>query len=96
MESNVCPICCRSYEAGHSNPKRKSRHHIYPRYFYPDSTLTVCVCQRCHDSFHRIFFYKKRWSKKECVENWIKFCQMKGKNPFKIYPTLIKFKKHSL
>lgn len=93
MKASVCPICGLPYEVGSNKPRRKSRHHIFCKRFYPSSTVLVEICQKCHDEFHRIFKYNqnKRWSKLECVHYWILFCKIKNVNYKKAYPCLKKY-----
>lgn len=93
VESNVCPVCELPYGEGHGHPRRKSRHHIFCKRFYPSSTLLVDVCQKCHDDFHRMFKYNpiRRWSKRECVLYWIRFCLIKNIDYKKVYPCLKKY-----
>lgn len=91
----LCPICGLPYEVGSSMPRRKSRHHVFPRRWYPSSTLVVEVCQRCHDEFNRDYqnMAIRRWSKVECVNSWVTFCYVKGKNALRLYPELTKYMK---
>lgn len=93
VESNVCPVCELPYGKGHGHPRRKSRHHIFCKKWYPDSTLTVDVCQKCHDHFNSIFMSNatRRWSKIECVRFWCSFCYLHDKVATKIYPQLLKY-----
>ena len=93
MNSNICPICNHEYAEEQNYLRRKTRHHIFCKVWYPDSTLTVDVCQSCHNDFNRTFVFKsnKRWSKIECVKNWIAFCSSKGKVATRIYPQLLKY-----
>jgi hypothetical protein len=92
---DCCPICDLPYEEGHDKPRRKSKHHIFCRVWYPSSTLTVDVCQKCHDEFNRDYQNKaiRRWSKVECVNSWVTFCYVKGINALRSYPQLIKYMK---
>lgn len=90
METKTCPVCGFPYEKGSSNPCRKSRHHIFPRRWYPGSTTTVDVCQKCHDEFHCKFPFtvSHKWTRRECVLFWILFCEMKDFDYFKEYRIL--------
>ena len=88
-----CPICELEYEKGNYAPRRRSKHHVFPKVWYKDSfNIKVYVCQKCHDEFNSMFMepldLKNRWSKKECVRNWILFCFIKQRNPYEIYPEL--------
>lgn len=96
MNQNVCPICERVYGEGSSHPRRKSKHHIFPKRWYPDSTVTVDVCQKCHDDFNATFMCadcksNRRWSKVESVRFWISFCYLHDKVATRIYPELLKY-----
>jgi len=88
---DCCPLCDQPYGLGHNHPRRNSRHHIFPRRWYPDSTLIVPVCQTCHDEFNREYQNKarERWSKVVCVRMWCAFCLTMGKNATRVYPELI-------
>lgn len=87
---DCCPLCDQPYGLSRNHPRRDSRHHVFPRSFYPDSTLVVHVCWTCHDEFNRDYQNKAkhRWSKIECIRIWIAFCFMKGKNAYDVYPEL--------
>lgn len=91
MKIEVCPLCNNPY--GEKHRRKKTNHHIFPKAYYPSSTLTVEVCRGCHDQFHQYFKYNatKRWSKIECIRYWFAFCLLKGKNATRVYPHLIKY-----
>lgn len=85
-----CPLCERPYGVGVNHRRRESRHHIFPRKMYPSSDKVVHVCQECHDEFNLLNPYtNRRWSKNECVELWVAFCDLKGKRALDIYPELV-------
>ena len=88
---DCCPLCDSPYS--HKHPRHRSTHHIFPRTWYPNSTLTVEVCWKCHDEFNRKFMNnaRGRWSNVECVRFWISFCYLKGKVATRIYPQLLKY-----
>ncbi len=90
----TCPICEQQYEIGSDKPRRKSNHHIFLRRWYKGSTLTVEVCQKCHNDFHRIYVSsaQRRWSRRECLTYWIQFCVERHVLVYKVYPCLKKFK----
>jgi len=89
---NVCPLCDRHY----SKKNKMSRHHIFPKKWYGQTTTKVEVCRECHNIFNRLFPHTNEkdvmWTSKECVRNWVRFCDIYyKKNAFKIYPILKKF-----
>ena len=86
----VCPICDSHYGKLH----RKTRHHIFPKWWYKGG-ITVDVCSQCHQKeFHKQYpmRFGEVWSISECVQNWVKFCKSKGKNAYIIYPELKELK----
>ena len=87
---NTCPICGKEFTEGNTR-YRHSRHHIYPRFWYPSSNLFAIVCQDCHNEFHRENkMLSRRWSMNECLQRWLNFCFSRGKDPIAIYPHLAK------
>lgn len=81
-----CPICSKPY----GKNRKRTRHHVFPRWWYRDG-ITVYACSQCHQKeFHKRFpmKYKEVWNVSECVQNWVKFCKSKGKNAYEIYPEL--------
>lgn len=96
MKSNVCPICDSKYDEGSNNEHSHTRHHIFCRQWYPDSTLVVSVCKKCHSEFNRDYqnMATRRWAKRECLIYWGIFCQRKGKNVNCIYPELLSYNLH--
>ena len=86
-----CPLCRQWYD-GKNNLKTK--HHLYPKVWYPDSNTIVFICWSCHAEFNHLYPQggKRRWSKLECVKNFINFCSTKKRKVFKVYPIL----KHEL
>lgn len=91
-DENFCPICENEYGAKHT-PRERTYHHIFPKYFFKGSRLLVPVCRKCHDQFNVMFKYEynKKWTKAQCIQNWIAFCLFKNKNATKIYPSLINY-----
>jgi len=84
----VCPICDYAYDKTH----RRTRHHIFPRWWY-NGNIVVIACSKCHQKEFHIKFPMKWgciWSPSECVQKWVKFCKSKGKNAYIIYPELTK------
>lgn len=86
----LCPICGLPYQIGSSMPRRKSRHHLFPRRWYRGSKFTIDVCQKCHDEFHRLFKREDRWSKLECIYFWVTFCNFKCIDTLTAYPAIKK------
>lgn len=85
----VCPICERAYGKNRS----KTRHHIFPRWWYRIG-IVVIACSDCHQrQFHKKYpmVYGEIWTRYECVQNWVDFCKSKGKNAYVIYPELCNF-----
>jgi len=91
-----CPLCDNDYSSGNTK-RRKSRHHIYPKYFYKNTHLVVNVCQECHSDFHHEFpsLLPYLWTRAKCLKKWVKFCESKGKDAYEIYPQLLTIKKFS-
>lgn len=82
----VCPICSAPYGKGHT----KTRHHIFPKWWYKNG-ITVLACSKCHQKEFHIKYrmrYGEMWTPSECLMNWVKFCKQKGKDAFVIYPEL--------
>ncbi|HAS92273.1 MAG TPA: hypothetical protein DCS12_08590 [Clostridiales bacterium] len=83
-----CPLCGKCYK---SKKHHRTKHHIFPRYWF-GSGVTVFVCHECHtNEFHRFYPMKLdgyAWTKKQCLMYWVQFCKSKGKEAFKIYPQL--------
>jgi hypothetical protein len=93
MNQENCPICGFPYGEGSNMPRRKSRHHIFPKKWFRGSTTIVYVCQKCHDEFHQMFPYgQKKWTKKECVLFWILFCEEKDFDYTKEYRSILNTK----
>lgn len=86
-----CPLC--DYNYGDKKHQR-TKHHVFPRYWY-SSGITVFVCHECHTrEFHRIYpmeLNKYAWTKQQCLKYWVDFCKSKGKDAFLIYPQLRQF-----
>jgi hypothetical protein len=83
----VCPICDCAYDSKH----RRTRHHIFPKWWYSNG-LTVVACSKCHQKeFHvkYVMSWKNPWTPSECLNYWVKFCKLKGKNAYVIYPELM-------
>jgi len=82
-----CPLCNMRY----SKRVKKTRHHIFPRAWYHNSTLLVDVCSKCHEEFNQLYRMdiKRPWSRKQCLQNWIDFCRKKGKEAFNVYPQIL-------
>lgn len=93
MNQESCPICGFPYVEGSNMPRRKSRHHIFPKKWYRRSTNIVYVCQKCHDEFHQMFpCSQKKWTRKECVLFWILFCEAKDFDYTKEYRSILNTK----
>lgn len=84
---SVCPLCGLEYH----KKRRATHHHIFPRAWYPNSTLLVEVCSDCHQEFNREYVMDLRipWREGECIWNWVMFCRSKGKDALKIYPQIL-------
>lgn len=89
---SFCPICDRRYEKDvkYKFCNVKTKHHLFPSYWYGGRGLKLIACSRCHTyGFHKIFpMGKKVWLQSECVNNWVKFCKYMGKDAYFIYPEL--------
>ena len=84
-----CPICDYKWDGIYH---KRTRHHIFPKWYYLGG-LKVYACSRCHQyEFHVLFPMIKNepWSESVCVQNWVNFCELKGKNAYVIYPELTK------
>ena len=82
-----CPICNYKYEG----KRFRTKHHLFPRYWY-HSGVVVYACAICHTyEFHKMFpmNLNKVWTRSECIQNWVKFCKIKGRNAYIIYPKLM-------
>lgn len=85
-----CPLCDEEY-----NKKEKrilTHHHVWPKLYYHGRGPLVEVCSACHQEFNHNnpMNPECRWSKKQALWRWIRFCQSKGKNLFDAYPEMFK------
>lgn len=81
----ICPVCDKHFTK--ENPR--TRHHIFPRFWYK-SNVVVYACHICHQvEFHHMFTMRtKVWSVQKCITTWVRFCRTHNKNAFVIYPFL--------
>lgn len=84
-----CPLC----EEKYTKDNRLTNHHIFPKTWFGECrNVKVEVCHNCHcKEFNSLFIMTAcfPWTKKQCVNNWIYFCKIKGKNALEIYPQLL-------
>ena len=87
-EVDRCPICDNEYQG---QRRAKTRHHIFPKWWYKDD-FVLCACAQCHQREFHIKYpmnYQEVWSPTEYLQNWVRFCKSKGKDALKIYPQLL-------
>lgn len=81
-----CPICDKPYDS----KRYRTRHHIFPVWWYEDG-IKVYACNQCHQvEFHHWYpmAYSKPWTPNQCIRKWVEFCFIKGKDAYAIYPVL--------
>jgi len=85
----TCPLCKKHYDEV-TNPR--TGHHVLPRKWYKGvENCKLEACQTCHQKeFNVQYPMISVWTKRKCINNWIKFCKSKGKNAYEIYPQLLK------
>ena len=88
MKNNgKCPLCKKTY----TGQNFKTGHHLFPQKWFSGGPK-LPVCHECHQKeFNVLYPMTTLWTKRECIDKWIKFClsKIKGKNIYKIYPELI-------
>lgn len=82
-----CPLCGREY----LSVDKRTHHHVLPKLWYNGKGPLVEVCRACHSEFNHNnpMDSENRWSKKDALWRWIRFCKAKGKEAFNIYPELL-------
>lgn len=83
-----CPLCGQQY---FGNAVKKTHHHVLPKLWYHGKGPLVEVCSVCHQEFNHSnpMDFDNRWSKKDCIWRWIRFCKSKGKNALEVYPEIV-------
>ncbi|RJQ29618.1 hypothetical protein C4565_01820 [Candidatus Parcubacteria bacterium] len=73
INKEKCNACKKPYT--NKLVRAKTKHHIYPRRFFPNSEETIELCRKCHGELEQEIPAKKRLSKQEyknILETFIK------------------------
>jgi|GEM_PF-2157471 len=73
-----CQACQKSYT--NKKTRMKSRHHIYPRRFFPNSIETEDLCRTCHNELEREIPAKKQLAKQKYLNIFNNFIKRKNRN----------------
>lgn len=80
MTKPIYGMCCKCFDI-----TKLTRHHIYPRRFFPNSKKVCFLCRQCHSDFHQLLpMDKKRPARfyEEFLRAWLKGGMMVRYQPF--------------